>query len=82
MLFFPDPPCWKVEGYGQAFGLEQYEALASVMAGLIGTAVLTINDHPDMRRLFDRFGGKTVPIRYTMGAGPNVARRERIYATS
>ena len=78
-LFFLDPPYWQTEGYGEAFGFEQYEELASVMAGLKGRAVLTINDHPEMRRLFDQFLGKTVPIRYSIGGGKGVQRKERIY---
>lgn len=80
-LFFLDPPYWQTEGYGGEFGLEQYQELAEVMAALKGRAILTINDHPDMRRLFDRFKGKTVGIHYTIGAGKPVARKERIYRT-
>lgn len=80
-LFFLDPPYWGTEGYGSEFGMEQYEALAEAMASLKGRAILTINDHPEMRRLFDRFPAKTVPIRYTIGGGAGVARRERIYQT-
>jgi len=78
-LFFLDPPYWQTEGYGAGFGLDQYEQLAEVMAGLRGRAILTINDHPEMRRLFDRFDGRTVPIRYTIGGGKGAQRRERIY---
>lgn len=81
-LFFLDPPYWETEGYGAEFGLEQYEELAERMAGLCGRAILTINDHPVMRRLFDRFDGRTVPIRYTVGGGAGVARQERIYTAS
>lgn len=81
-LFFLDPPYWQTEGYGEAFGLEQYEELAEVMAGLKGRAILTINNHPAMRRLFDRFPAKTVPIRYSIGGGPGVQRTERIYVTA
>ena len=77
-LFFLDPPYWQTEGYGEGFGLEQYEQLADVMANLKGVAILTINDHPVMRNLFDRFGGKTVGIDYTIGKG-RAARKERIY---
>lgn len=77
-LFFLDPPYWQTVGYGEAFGLDQYEELAEVMAGLKGRAILTINDHPDMRRLFDRFPGKTVGIDYTVWV-ERVARKERIY---
>lgn len=81
-LFLFDPPYWQTEGYGSPFALEEYERLAEVMATLKGAAILTINDHPDMRKLFDRFGGRTVPIRYTIGGGKGAARRERIYVTS
>lgn len=78
-LFFLDPPYWDTEGYGRPFPIDEYEQLADVMAGLKGRAILTINDHPEMRRVFDRFGGKSVPIRYTLSGGGGVARRERIY---
>jgi DNA adenine methylase len=80
-LFFLDPPYWQTEGYSVPFGFEQYEQLAEVMAGLKGSAILTINDHPDMRRVFGRFKSKTVPIRYTVGGGKGAARAERIYTT-
>lgn len=80
-LFFLDPPYWQTEGYGNDFGLEQYDELAAVMAGLKGRAILTINDHPDMRRRFDRFRGQTVGITYTIGGGKGAARNERIYVT-
>jgi DNA adenine methylase len=80
-LFFLDPPYWRTVGYGGAFGLDQYEAMAAAMAGLKGRAILTINDHPDMRRIFDRFGGASVPIRYTIGGGAGAPRRERIYVS-
>lgn len=78
-LFFLDPPYWQTEGYGSEFGWDEYEQLASVMASLKGRAIMTINDHPEIRRLFDRFPGRTVPIRYSIGGGEGVQRRERIY---
>ncbi|RPE81855.1 DNA adenine methylase [Vulcaniibacterium tengchongense] len=78
-LFFLDPPYWQTEGYGGDFGIEEYQQLAEAVAKLKGQAILTINDHPDMRRLFDRFPGQTVPIRYTIGGGGGAQRRERIY---
>ncbi|MBL8260946.1 MAG: DNA adenine methylase [Xanthomonadaceae bacterium] len=79
-LFFMDPPYWQTEGYGIEFGLDQYEQLAERMANMKGRAILTINDHPDMRRIFGRFRSKVVPIRYTIGGnGSSPASRERIY---
>ena len=79
-LFFCDPPYWRTEGYGGAFPLKDYDRLAEALAGLQGRAILTINDHPDMRARFDRFPGRTVGIDYTIGAG-RVPRKERIYTT-
>lgn len=81
-LFFLDPPYWQTIGYGSEFGLDQYEQMAVLMASIEGRAILTINDHPDMRRLFDRFPGRTVGITYTVGGGKGVSRKERIYVTS
>ncbi len=78
-LFLLDPPYWQTEGYGGPFGIEEYDALAETMAGLQGRAILTINDHPEMRRRFDRFPGQTVGIKYTIGGGKGVDRKERIY---
>jgi DNA adenine methylase len=78
-LFLLDPPYWETEGYGTDFGFEQYEELAERMAALKGRAILTINDHPEMRRVFGRFPSSVVPIRYSIGGGAGVARQERIY---
>jgi DNA adenine methylase len=81
-VFFFDPPYWATQGYGVPFPLDQYELLAEVMAGLKGSAILTINDHPDMRRLFGRFWSQRVTIKYTVGrAGRSEPRGELIYRT-
>lgn len=78
-LFMLDPPYWRTAGYGDPFPFAEYEELAEAMSSLKGRAILTINDHPDMRRLFDRFPGRSVPIRYTIGGGKGAPRTERIY---
>lgn len=82
-LFFCDPSYWRTEGYGVAFGMNEYERLAEVLGALKGRAILTINDHPDMQRLFDRFRRKRVEIGYTVGgSGRSRARAgELIYRT-
>lgn len=66
-FFFLDPPYWQTEGYGVEFGWDQYEALASLMATLKGKALLTINDHPDIRKLFSGFPRSTLKTSYTIG---------------
>jgi len=66
-LFFFDPPYWQTEGYGNEFGRAEYDGLAASMASLKGRAILTINDHPEMRRVFGQFGRRRVGIRYSLG---------------
>ena len=81
-MFLLDPPYWQTEGYGVPFGWEQYEALAATMASAQGHIVLTINDHPDIRRLFDGFHCTTVPIKYTLGGSQQPkSARELIYCS-
>lgn len=70
-LFFMDPPYWKTEGYGMPFELAEYRRLADAMKGLQGKAILTVNDHPDMRAAFKGLNVKRVPIVYSL------ARRNR-----
>lgn len=68
-LFFIDPPYWRTEGYGVPFPWAEYEALAKIMMQLKGKAILTLNDHPDIRRCFQAFAFDRLPITYTMGNG-------------
>ncbi len=41
-----------------------------------GKALLSINDHPDIRRCFAGFHTVEVPIKYTVGGGQGVDRME------
>lgn len=70
-LFFMDPPYWQTEGYGVDFDWGQYEALERTMASLRGRAILTLNDHPDIRSLFARFPIERAEHTYTVGGGNN-----------
>lgn len=81
-LFFLDPPYWQTAGYGMPFGLEQYEQLAVRMAALQGRAVLTINDHPDMRRIFAAFRRRRVPISYTIGGAQRAKQTAELIFTT
>jgi DNA adenine methylase len=79
-LHFMDPPYWETEGYGVPFELEQYEKLAEAMRTMKGSAVLTINDHPEMRRIFKGYAMDSVDINYTIGGGgTGKGRKELIY---
>lgn len=66
-FFFCDPPYWQTEGYGVDFGIEQYQSLARIMKTSQGRILVTINDHPDMKKVFEGFRTKLVEINYTVG---------------
>ena len=66
-LHYLDPPYWQTEGYGVDFPFSEYERMAELMRGLQGRAVLSINDHPDIRRVFEGFAMVPLQIRYTVG---------------
>ncbi|MBS1198688.1 MAG: restriction endonuclease subunit [Proteobacteria bacterium] len=67
-FFYLDPPYWQTEGYGVPFGLEQYEAMADLMRSCKGRVMVSINDHPDIRRVFDGFTLHETPIKYSVGS--------------
>ena len=74
-FFYLDPPYWQTEGYGVPFGFEQYERMAALMSSMKGKAILSINDHPDIRRCFDGYDMESLSIDYTVGGGANRVER-------
>jgi DNA adenine methylase len=66
-LHYLDPPYWQTEGYGIDFPFSEYEGIADFMRAAQGKVVLSINDHPDIRRVFDGFNIIPLQIRYTVG---------------
>lgn len=70
-LFYCDPPYWQTEGYGVEFPFEHYERMADLARQIEGTLIVSINDHPDIRRVFEGLPMKTVSLQYTVGGGTN-----------
>jgi DNA adenine methylase len=77
-LFYLDPPYLETEGYGVDFGVEQYEKMAETLRGLKGKAIVSLNDHPEIRRIFAGFQMDTVPIKYTVGGGARTVDRAEV----
>ncbi|BDV42453.1 restriction endonuclease subunit M [Geotalea uraniireducens] len=78
-FFYLDPPYWQTEGYGVPFEIEQYQRIASLMGTMKGRAILSINDHPDIRKVFSDYQVQKVKIDYTVGgAGKGKGRQELI----
>lgn len=75
-LFFLDPPYWETMGYGNEFGLEEHQQLAQAMTTMEGKALLTINDHPEMRRVYGAMQATPMRTSYTVG-GTHKAKEAR-----
>lgn len=75
-LFYLDPPYWETEGYGVPFEWSQYEQMAELLSSIKGKAIISLNDHPDIRKVFSRYHIESTNIRYTVGGGAGVERGE------
>jgi DNA adenine methylase len=73
-----DPPYWQTEGYGVPFEFEQYEQMAEIISSIKGKAIISLNDHPDIRRCFSKFHIETTDIKYTVGGGKGTDTKEVI----
>jgi DNA adenine methylase len=71
-LFYLDPPYWGSEGdYGPGvFARADFECLAEILAGVKGQFLMSLNDHPDVRRTFSPFQIEAVKTTYSVSSGP------------
>lgn len=77
-LHYLDPPYWQTEGYGVPFEFEQYHQMAELLRSMQGKAILSINDHPDIRQVFSDLPMETVDISYTVGGANKPAKRKEL----
>lgn len=63
---YMDPPYWQTAGYGVDFSFDNYERMASFMTRCKGKVMVSINDHPDIRRVFEGFNLQALDIRYSI----------------
>lgn len=77
-LFYLDPPYFGNEGdYGKAlFSRADFAALADRLAGIQGRFVLSLNDHPEVREIFQAFTFFDVNLAYTVSGGEGTAAAE------
>ncbi|HTF96747.1 MAG TPA: DNA adenine methylase [Cellvibrio sp.] len=75
-FFYMDPPYWQTEGYGVEFSWEQYEEMAELIGKIQGKVIISLNDHPDIRRVFSRYHIETTDIKYTVGGGKGSDAKE------
>jgi len=69
-FFYLDPPYFGIKAYRLNFEPGDFEELASVLEGLRGKFLLSLNDHPEVRRLFAGFNIKPVTLKYSVMRKP------------
>ncbi len=77
-LFYLDPPYFQSEDdYGKgAFTRADFGRLARQLGGLKGGFILSINDAPEIRRIFDGLAIEEVRLTYTISRGEGSAAAE------
>ena len=74
-LFYLDPPYYGSEGdYGPIFGRDQFALMADSLRRREGQFVLSINDHPEVRRIFAGFAMEEVETTYSLPGGGHSKR--------
>lgn len=68
-LFYLDPPYYGCEtDYGRnLFDRGQFDAMAEALRAIRGRFILSLNDHPDVRRIFAGFDIEAKDVRYSVG---------------
>jgi DNA adenine methylase len=70
-LFYLDPPYYGCESdYGaDLFDRSQFDRMAAQLAAIEGKFLLSLNAHPDVRRIFAGFAMAQVDVTYSVGGG-------------
>src|SRR5215469_4193814 len=64
-LFYLDPPYWGRKLYRHNFGEADFEKLAEQLTKIRGKFVLSLNDVPEVRKLFKDFQIRGIELHYT-----------------
>lgn len=79
-FLYLDPPYWETEGYGVPFEFDEYVRMANLASTVKGKMMISLNDHPEIRRVFADMHIEAVDIEYSLGNkhGAGAARGELI----
>ncbi|HPS07286.1 MAG TPA: DNA adenine methylase [Kiritimatiellia bacterium] len=81
-LFFVDPPYMDVTGYAVPFPSERYAELSDALRSIKGTFLLTLNDHPEVRRIFSHFMIHQIATRYSVAGSSKQKRVSELLITN
>lgn len=77
-FFYLDPPYYKLPYYEHNLELKDFKEMASVLSGIKSRFILSLNDHPDIRKTFKRFKIKPVELKYSVAVGKRRKAKELI----
>jgi len=77
-MFYLDPPYWGTEGYGVDFPFDNYELMAELARTIQGRMVISVNDIPEMRKVFAGLEMESHTLNHTPRGGGGVPRGELI----
>lgn len=75
-IFYLDPPYYKLPYYKHNLELEDYQHIAQILSNIKTRFILSLNDHPDIRKTFKNFNIKPVTIKYSVSKGKQIAGKE------
>lgn len=83
-LFYLDPPYWGVEDYygKDLFKREDYQTMSALLAQLKGKFLLSLNDVPEVRKIFSQFTFKKVNTLYSCNASNNAVPAKELIITN
>ena len=66
-LFYLDPPYWEAPVYEHnMYKLDDYRDIAGALEGVKACFILSINDRPEIRKIFKKFKIKSISLNYTV----------------
>lgn len=83
-LFYLDPPYYECENdYGKnMFSRDEFAVMADLLSSIKGKFILSLNDHPEVRKTFKSFNISDVTTIYSVGGRNKSSRAKEILITN
>lgn len=72
-LFYIDPPYWEADFYAVSFKGEDFRRLAETLRTINGKFILSLNDTPEVREIFNGFKIEPIETKYSLGNSKTAA---------
>ncbi len=76
-VFFCDPPYLDSADYKAPFDMTDHQRLAKTLKAIKGKFLLTINDHPTIRKLYEGLPTKKINVKYSISRDKTAKARDR-----